>query len=145
MLMVTMRTFSCCAVVALVLSVLVPQSSSFVPNAARHVSGRSVPMARHTVSRQVSGAEELEAESMMNMNNYLTPEGTGFSSSMSRIAKLSKRGEGCYRANGSDRVVDVMDAITQDVNQDVALVYDEETKKLLGIFTESDYIRVCRL
>jgi hypothetical protein len=34
-----------------------------------------------------------------------------------------------------------MEAITKGV-QDSALVFDEDTQKLLGIFTESDYIRV---
>jgi hypothetical protein len=71
----------------------------------------------------------------------LTPEGTGFSSPISRIVKLAKRGDGCCRSNGSDRVIDVMEAITKGV-QDSALVFDEETQKLLGIFTERDYIRV---
>ena len=131
------------AIAALALSLLVSQSCSFVPN-VRQVSKRSAfgaPLvARHTVSRPVSEAEELEAESIVNMN-FLTPEGTGLSSPISRIVKLSKRGQGFYRANGSDRVVDVMDGITSG-KEDVALVYDEDTKQLLGIFTESDYIKV---
>ena len=81
----------------------------------------------------------------MNMKEptLLTPEGTGFSSPISRIVKLSRRGDGCFRASASDRVVDVMDGITSG-KEDVALVFDDE-KKLLGIFTESDYIKVRRM
>jgi Na+/H+ antiporter NhaD/arsenite permease-like protein/CBS domain-containing protein len=90
------------------------------------------------IIRHVSAAEELEAESIMNME-FLTPEGTGLSSPISRIVKLSKRDNGYYRANGSDPIVDVMDGITRDIKHDVALVYDGN--ELLGIFTESDYIK----
>lgn len=132
-----MRTTRSSTVAALVVSLLISQCCSFVPN-ARHTRS-NLGSERHTVSA-LDDAEEVE--SIMNMNNFLTPEGTGFSSPISRIVKLSKRGDGCYRANGSDRVVDVMEAITQNADEDVALVYDEETKKLLGIFTERDYIQV---
>ena len=142
-MLVTMMGSSRYSVAAALVLSLLAQSSSFVPH-VRQVSKRSAfgaPLvARHIVSRPVSEAEELEAESIVNMN-FLTPEGTGLSSPISRIVKLSKRGKGFYRANGSDRVVDVMDGITSG-KEDVALVFDEDTKQLLGIFTESDYIKV---
>jgi hypothetical protein len=70
----------------------------------------------------------------------LTPDGYGFSSSAERILTNSKRGEGYYLAKASDRIIDVMEGITNG-DQDVALVFDEENS-LLGIFTESDYIKV---
>jgi len=69
----------------------------------------------------------------------LTPEGYGFSSSAERIIEGANRGEnaGYFRAKATDRVIDVMEAITQGEN-DVALVYDGTD--LAGIFTEADYI-----
>lgn len=135
-----MASFRYGVATALVSLCLVSQSSSFAP-VARHLSpGKSASFhSSPRVIRHVSGAEELEAESIMNME-FLTPEGTGLSSPISRIVTLSKRDNGYYRANGSDRVVDVMDGITRDVQHDVALVYDGD--KLVGIFTESDYIKV---
>jgi len=145
MLLTTMmRTPRYSAAAALIVSLLLSHSSGFAPN-VRHVSRKSTfgaapSVARHSVARHVSKAEELEAESIINMN-FLTPEGTGLSSPISRIVRLSKRGKGFYRAGGADRVVDIMEGITAGV-EDVALAYDEETKKLLGIFTESDYIKV---
>lgn len=71
----------------------------------------------------------------------LTPEGFGFSTPMSRILALGNRASGYYKAAPEESVVDVMAAITEGT-VDVALVFDKET--LLGIFTESDYIRVSR-
>ena len=71
----------------------------------------------------------------------LTPEGYGFSSPAERILRKSGRGKGYYRANGSDRVIDVMAGITEG-EVDAALVFDEKTEDILGIFTESDYIKV---
>ncbi len=124
---------------ALFLTFLASQSSSFAP-VARHVFyTKSASFEPSRIIRHVSAAEELEAESIMNME-FLTPEGTGLSSPISRIVKLSKRDNGYYRANGSDPIVDVMDGITRDIKHDVALVYDGN--ELLGIFTESDYIKV---
>ncbi len=75
----------------------------------------------------------------------LTPEGYGFSSPAERILKLAKRDNGYYRAKGSDSVVDVMEGIEREGKFDVALVFDENDdgkERLLGIFTDADYIRV---
>jgi hypothetical protein len=71
----------------------------------------------------------------------LTPEGYGFSSTAERIIEMSRKGEtsGFVAVNANTRVIDVMGQITEG-NEDVALVYDGSD--LLGIFTESDYIRV---
>lgn len=128
------------SVAALVATLLIAQCSGFVPN-ARSVSPRKVS-ARNTVNDVSVKDGEVPVDALMNNSNLVTPEGTGLSSPISRIAKLS-RGEGFYRAKGSDRVVDVMQAITSNANEDVALVYDDESNKLLGMFTETDYIRVC--
>lgn len=50
---------------------------------------------------------------------------------------------GYYRASIDESVIDVMEGITGDVNADVALVF--EGKELRGLFTDSDYIKVCIL
>ncbi|KAL3941516.1 MAG: hypothetical protein SGBAC_004134 [Bacillariaceae sp.] len=73
------------------------------------------------------------------LDRSITPEGYGFSSSIGRILKEADRGGGYYKAASTDIVADVMEGIT-DGHADAALVFDEESK-LLGIFTESDYIR----
>jgi hypothetical protein len=71
----------------------------------------------------------------------ITPEGFGFSSSTSRIMKVANRQNGFYKAMASDIVTDVMEGITEG-QVDVALVFDDSSSKLLGIFTETDYIKV---
>lgn len=73
----------------------------------------------------------------------ITPEGFGFSSSAERILKVAGRSSGFYRAKASDIVTDVMDGIT-DGELDVALVFEDDSDELLGIFTETDYIKVGR-
>mmetsp|Transcript_12582 Transcript_12582/g.14381 ORF Transcript_12582/g.14381 Transcript_12582/m.14381 type:complete len:852 (+) Transcript_12582:146-2701(+) len=71
----------------------------------------------------------------------LTPEGTGFSCPTSRIVRKAKRdNNGYYRADSEEAVTNVIAAITQESTADVALVYDKEDT-LLGIFTETDYIK----
>lgn len=69
----------------------------------------------------------------------LTPEGFGFSSTTERILAKSNRGTGFYTASKDARVIDVMGGITEG-KLDAALVYDQN--ELIGIFTESDYIKV---
>jgi hypothetical protein len=71
----------------------------------------------------------------------ITPEGYGFSASMGRILSTADRGNGFYRARASEIVIDVMEGITEG-KADVALVFDDSSSKLLGIFTETDYIKV---
>lgn len=72
----------------------------------------------------------------------ITPEGFGFSSSTGRILEVSNRNKGYYKATATDIVTDVMDGITNG-QVDAALVFDESTNtKLLGLFTETDYIKV---
>jgi Na+/H+ antiporter NhaD/arsenite permease-like protein/CBS domain-containing protein len=93
----------------------------------------------------LSSTSPTSAATRRNMLNLLTdessitPEGYGFSTPTKRILKEAKRGVGYHRANGSDEVIDVMEAITLGV-EDVALVFEED--KLLGIFTEADYVKV---
>jgi hypothetical protein len=84
---------------------------------------------------------------LVSETSYITPEGFGFSSPARRILQESGRGLGYHRAAGSDTVMNVMDAITSASTAggaaDVALVFDDDdSEKLLGIFTETDYITV---
>jgi hypothetical protein len=82
----------------------------------------------------------LDPEGVFPLERSITPEGYGFSSSIQRVLKESGRDGGFYKASSSDLVTDVMDGITGG-SVDVALVFDDSSK-LLGIFTESDYIKV---
>jgi hypothetical protein len=83
-----------------------------------------------------------EAAYMVGEECIITPEGFGFTTPANRVLKEAKRGVGYYRASASDLVIDVMDGITSG-EQDVALVFDDkDAKKLLGLFTETDYIKV---
>jgi hypothetical protein len=84
---------------------------------------------------------EINPEEFMGQECIITPEGFGFSSRMERVLKNSGRSGGYYRARSSDIVTDVMEGITNG-SADVALVYDDKTDKLAGIFTETDYIKV---
>jgi hypothetical protein len=86
---------------------------------------------------------DFDPEDVMSLGSecLLTPEGYGFSSSAERVLKVAGRKGGFYKAKASERVTDVMEGITKGA-VDVALVFDDESKKLLGIFTETDYIKV---
>ena len=77
------------------------------------------------------------ASPLMEESSLITPEGYGFSTPVIRILKESERGY--HKAEASDTVIDVMQAITAG-DYDVALVYDDQ--ELVGLFTETDYIRV---
>ena len=79
----------------------------------------------------------------------ITPEGYGFSTSLRRI--LDDTAMGYYKAYGSDRVIDVIRGIScSDASDsegrkrqpDVALVFDDETDTLVGIFTERDFVKL---
>mmetsp|Transcript_47424 Transcript_47424/g.143564 ORF Transcript_47424/g.143564 Transcript_47424/m.143564 type:complete len:197 (+) Transcript_47424:204-794(+) len=72
----------------------------------------------------------------------LTPEGFGFASSGARVLESAGRGNGYHRAKGSDTILDVMEGISGG-SADAALVFDDDTDDLIGLFTETDYIRVC--
>ena len=86
---------------------------------------------------------EIDPEDLipLGQDNIITPEGFGFSSSVERILKNAQRQNGFYRAKASESVTDVMEGITGG-QFDVALVFDDDSEKLVGIFTETDYIKV---
>jgi len=113
----------------------------FVPHAPvqhQHASFRSTQNSCVKLNDATLGDDE---SCLLTDQCLLTPEGYGFSSSAERIIETSKKGDnsGFVAVDANTRVIDVMGEITEG-DEDVALVYDGS--KLLGIFTESDYIRV---
>lgn len=104
---------------------------------------RSSTSHRRMVGKFFSADDDDDDDDMLVTTECrLTPEGYGFSSPASRILKKARRGRGYYRASATDRVVDVIAAITAPGGiLDVSLVYGEDDK-LLGLFTETDYIKV---
>ena len=105
----------------------------------------SVSTRRTTQSRRRGTSPLLvgtsSSDSILGDECIITPEGFGFSAPAGRILKQAGRRGGFYKASGKELVIDVMEAITSGEGSDVALVYDDNDK-ILGLFTESDYIRV---
>ena len=115
----------------------------FVPHAPvqhQHASFRSSQNSCVKLNDAILDDQEIN-DAILGDQCLLTPEGYGFSSTAERIIEMSSKGEtsGFVAVNANTRVIDVMGQITEG-NEDVALVYDGSD--LLGIFTESDYIRV---
>ena len=81
------------------------------------------------------------SEGVLGDECIITPEGFGFSAPARRVLKEANRKSGFYKASGKELVIDVMGAITSGEGTDVALVYGEDDK-IIGLFTESDYIKV---
>jgi hypothetical protein len=104
-------------------------------------SSRRVSHSRRYMAQLVEWDDEM-ASGVVGEECNITPEGFGFTTPTSRVLTEAKRGAGFHRAAASDLVIDVMEAITTG-EQDVALVFDTQgTGKLLGLFTEMDYIKV---
>ena len=116
-------------------------------SSAGSISARSsafTSISRTTTTTTERQMTSTATEDMFETSSLLTPEGYGFSSSAERILKKAKRaGSGYYKAAASDRVIDVMGGIADRDGADVALVFDDKDA-LLGIFTETDYIKVCK-
>jgi hypothetical protein len=89
------------------------------------------------------GAEfdEFDDEVILGEECNISPEGYGFSASMGRILAAADRDNGFYRATASELVTSVMEGMTSG-KADVALVFEDSSDKLLGIFTETDYVKV---
>ena len=98
---------------------------------------------RHRSKTKLHVSSNLDPEDVipLGQERNITPEGFGFSSTTSRILRTADRNSGYYRAKASDIVTNVMEGIT-DGQVDVALVFDDTSNELLGIFTETDYIKV---
>jgi hypothetical protein len=98
---------------------------------------------RSSGARTTHPATSLNVDSSISLESSITPEGFGFSTPASRILDRAGRNNGYYKAKGSDIVTDVMEGITSG-KADVAVVFDEnDSSKVSGIFTETDYIKVC--
>ena len=116
------------------------------PSLIRHAS--SFPATEFVGSKTMRRAASKGIGSPVGQPS-ITPEGYGFSTSLRRI--LEDTGSGYYKGYGSDRVIDIIQGITSTrkkddeadkANPDVALVFDDETEALIGIFTERDYVKL---
>jgi hypothetical protein len=114
-------------------------SHAFSPGFHRPSLSSPTTRSNSRVQKRPAETRRYVLNDLLNDEISITPEGYGFSTPTKRILKEAKRGLGYHRANGSDEVIDVMEAITLGV-EDVALVFEED--KLLGIFTEADYVKV---
>lgn len=131
---------------AALLALVIGSSSAFAPSRTSYLTNAPSSNFNHHRSfghqqqQQKYDTKPLQSSMEFAGECLLTPEGFGFSSPAERILANSKNGEngGYYKAKGTDRVIDVMSAITEG-DEDAALVYDGA--ELLGIFTESDYIK----
>jgi hypothetical protein len=108
-------------------------------------NAKTSPRLRSTTPTASSSSELLgstvDPEDVLPLaSSSITPEGYGFSSPVSRILKLTTNGN-FYRAMATDSVTEVMDSITAGVTTDAALVFSDDNQ-LVGIFTETDYIKV---
>lgn len=102
------------------------------------------PYSSHAIPRNLFGRNKAPKDDViLTEDSLITPDGYGFTTPASRILKVTGRSNvGFVKAKGSDSVIDVMQAITDGTN-DVALVFeDHDPNTLLGLFTETDYIRV---
>ena len=113
------------------------RNSQFVPSNARlFKTQRKVG----NVDFNPEGLVPISKEAM------ITPEGFGFTTPAKRILEESSRkGSGYYRASSSENVLSVVNKITNGDDYDVALVFDDETNKIVGLFTETDYIKVRKI
>jgi hypothetical protein len=103
------------------------------------------------LSSTASSDDEDDASALVSPKNrkfVITPAGLGFTSPVRRILRKSGRAPGFHRALASDSVLAVQTAISSSASTstpafDVALVFDDaDPTKLVGLFTESDYIKV---
>ena len=111
------------------------RASKFVPTNARLIQ----------TQRNVGGSAGFNPDGLLPIDKeaMITPEGYGFTAPAKRIVQESKRpGSGYYRASSSENVLSVVQKITSEHELDAALVFDDETNKIVGLFTETDYIKV---
>jgi hypothetical protein len=95
--------------------------------------------------QQQSSSTSVDPDDVLPLaSSSMTPEGYGFSSPIHRILKLSTNRGQYHKALASDTVTEVLDGITNGaMPSNAALVFsDDDDKSLVGIFTETDYIKV---
>ncbi|KAL3772582.1 hypothetical protein ACHAWO_003637 [Cyclotella atomus] len=117
------------------LKCITPRTSSFIHHGSRPTTTTSTTKL-HNAEQSIQ-EDDLTALST-NPTLNLLPAGYGFSASMERV--LKDAAGGYYKAKMDESVIDVMEGITADVNADVALVFEGE--ELMGLFTDSDYIKI---
>ena len=101
----------------------------------------TTPLSRPTTqAKRPMQSAAAASDGVVGQESIITPEGFGFSAPARRILKEADRGNGFYKANSAELVIDVMEAITTG-QQDVALVYGDDNE-IKGLFTETDYIKV---
>ena len=130
-------------------SLLLTPATSFAPSSflsSQYSSNHNVigtsssPLSIERTEMTTATTTSLSSSVGLSGECVLTPEGYGFSSSAERVITQAKRGNnGYYKAQGNQKVIDVMGGITSGA-EDVSLVY--EGNELLGIFTETDYLEV---
>lgn len=111
-------------------------SSSFIPTGASHRTQSTRRYVGESVEFDPQGMVPLKKETM------LTPEGYGFTAPAKRILQEANRSnKGYYRASSKESILTVIAAITEG-EYDAALAFDDDTNAVVGLFTESDYIKV---
>ena len=121
-------------------------SQAFVGHNKAYGSGalqRSCDLGFSVIARGGIALKSSTEGLLENPGSNITPEGYGFSTPASRLLSKAQRMNGFHKASSEDGVLSVMDAITGSV-QDAALVFDED-ERLVGLFTETDYVKVCHL
>jgi len=114
------------------------RSSQFVPSNDRLFS--------NTQRYQTSDSVQYSEECLMPEETMITPAGFGFTAPAKRIVEESgKEGAGYYRASSSEKILSVINEIVSGEDFDAALVFDDETSKIVGLFTEADYIKFSTL
>ncbi|KAL3917605.1 MAG: hypothetical protein SGILL_004632 [Bacillariaceae sp.] len=118
-----------------------PKPSAATSSSSSRSQSRRAPLSSSTASTELGVGAELDPDDVLPLakTTIITPEGYGFSSPASRILEAAGRNGGYYKAMATDTVTDVMDGITNG-KVDAALVFDD-SDRLLGIFTETDYIK----
>jgi Na+/H+ antiporter NhaD/arsenite permease-like protein/CBS domain-containing protein len=95
-------------------------------------------------TREVNRLYESTSSIMYN-DKTMDGGGYGLSSTAQRIFQESKRqNDGYYKAYSNETVIDVMQHILDTPDYDIALIFDNtdtNSDQLLGIFTETDYIK----
>ena len=119
--------------------------SAFAPTSQLRTTPTS---SRHTITTLHNNAEQVIEDDLLtalssNPTLNLLPPGSGFSASVERVLSDTSSKGSYYKAHVDESVIDVMEGITADLNADVALVFEGE--ELRGLFTDSDYIKVCVL
>ncbi|CAB9522574.1 Sodium/proton antiporter 1 [Seminavis robusta] len=113
------------------------RNRQFVPsNAARLFKTQRLYVGGATEEFNPQGLVPLKKETM------ITPEGYGFTAPAKRILS-QKSGPGYYRASSTEDIMSVIQVISDGEQgcSDVALVFDDETGKIVGLFTEADFIK----